>query len=117
MSTPYAAQTVAEIYQVIRDAIVNKRIIKGTYQGHAREMCPHVLGRNKRHQEQALFYQFAGSSSSGLGAVGSPNNWLTHSTSVPSNYSPTASRACLAPRRSKPRPYIGLPVYCRMAKS
>lgn len=65
MSSPYA---------LIRDAILNKRQVIAVYNGHLREMCPHVLGR-KHGREQALFYQFAGTSSSGLGPPGSGENW------------------------------------------
>ena len=63
-----------DAYAIIRDAILNKQQIVARYRGYAREMCPHVLG-TKDGREQALFYQFAGSSRSGLGADGSPNNW------------------------------------------
>ena len=35
------------------------------YTGHYREMCPHTIGL-KNNRPQALFYQFAGGSSSGL---------------------------------------------------
>ena len=103
MSTPYVAQTVAEIHQIIRDAIVNKRIIKGTYQGHAREMCPHVLGRNKQHQEQALFYQFGGSSSSGLSAAGSPNNWRCIPLAKLKDVSSEVGDWSTAPNHSRPQ--------------
>jgi len=61
-------------YQLIRDAILNKRQVLATYHGHRREMCPHVLG-TKRGSRHALFYQFGGSSSSGIGAIGSGLNW------------------------------------------
>lgn len=52
-------------YAIVRQAIIDKDQIVATYRGHCREMCPHVIGtKNGRHQ--ALFFQFAGSSSSGL---------------------------------------------------
>lgn len=54
------------VYQIVRDAIVNKRQIVGHYKDHQREMCPHCIGRGKDGQEMALFFQFAGGSSSGL---------------------------------------------------
>jgi len=62
-------------YMLIRDAILNKQIVKAVYKGHFREMCPHVLG-TKNGRRQCLFYQFGGSSSSG-GYIqpGSPANW------------------------------------------
>jgi hypothetical protein len=58
----------------LRDAILNKRQVLATYNGYYREMCPHVLGR-KRGRAQALFYQFGGTSSSGLAPAGSMDNW------------------------------------------
>lgn len=64
----------SETYTLIRDAILNKRQVIAVYNGHLREMCPHVLGK-KHGREQALFYQFGGTSSSGLGPPGSADNW------------------------------------------
>ena len=64
----------SHIFQMVREAIVNKAQIVATYRGYRREMCPHVLG-TKNGDEQALFYQFAGGSSSGLGPPQSPQNW------------------------------------------
>jgi hypothetical protein len=45
-----------------------------TYTGHRREMCPHVIGLTDGH-EQALFYQFGGTSSSGLVSQGARSSW------------------------------------------
>lgn len=53
-------------YDRIRDAIVSKKQVVATYNGHTREMCPHCIGLNKDGGEQALFFQFAGGSSKGL---------------------------------------------------
>ena len=61
-------------YDIVRDAIANKKIIVAEYQNHTREMCPHVIGL-KNGREQALFYQFGGHSSSGKIVAGSPSNW------------------------------------------
>lgn len=61
-------------YEIIRQAILDKDQILATYDGHKREMCPHVIGR-KHGRAQALFYQFGGSSNSGIGPAGSPGNW------------------------------------------
>lgn len=61
-------------YELVRDAIVNKRLISASNNGYHRELCPHVLG-TKNGRQQGLFYQFAGESSSGLEPDGSPNNW------------------------------------------
>ncbi|HEV2127092.1 MAG TPA: hypothetical protein VGR22_00560 [Thermomicrobiales bacterium] len=54
-----------DIYSRIRQAILDKHQIIATYRGHRRKRCPHVLG-TKGGRRQALFFQFAGSSSSGL---------------------------------------------------
>ncbi|TWH64751.1 hypothetical protein LX59_02098 [Azomonas agilis] len=62
------------VYEIVRNAIANKEIIIATYQNHVREMCPHVIGR-KNGREQALFYQFGGTSSSGPIVPDSPGNW------------------------------------------
>ena len=61
-------------YLMIRDAIIRMKIVEGYYDQRWRIMCPHAIG-TKRGREQALFYQFAGDSSSPLGAPGSPDNW------------------------------------------
>lgn len=66
--------TVVDKYSLIRQAIIDKDIVVATYHGYAREMCPHAIGYKKGRQK-ALLYQFAGGSSSGLGPIGSPDNW------------------------------------------
>lgn len=64
------------VYQLIRQAILEKQIVSGYYKGAQRIMCPHVLGRNKNGRYQALFYQFAGESTSRpIMPDGSPDNW------------------------------------------
>jgi hypothetical protein len=68
-------QTVEDIYQLLRTAVVNKRPIRGAYDGRDRWFCPHRLGRNHEGQLRALCYQYAGQSSSGLEAADSPANW------------------------------------------
>lgn len=65
----------SQAFGVIREAIQNRRQVIATYNGHRREMCPHVLGW-KNGREQALFYQFGGTSSSaGHMGSGDINNW------------------------------------------
>ena len=54
-----------DAYSLVRQAIIERKQIVATYNGHNREMCPHVIG-TKNGREQALFFQFAGSSSKGL---------------------------------------------------
>jgi hypothetical protein len=65
-------------YQLVRQAIAEKRQVVAYYDGLYREMCPHVIGWNKRGIEQVLFYQFAGESSRGIFPINSPQafqNW------------------------------------------
>jgi len=50
---------------VIVNAIQNKLVVTATYQGYQRIMCPHVIGY-KDGVLNALFFQFAGGSKSGL---------------------------------------------------
>jgi hypothetical protein len=67
-------QATNQVYQMIRQAILDKDIVVATYHGYVREMCPHILG-TKRGRLQSLMYQFAGESSHGLEPDGSPANW------------------------------------------
>ena len=55
-----------DTYNLIRQAILDKHQIVADYHGYRREMCPHAIG-TKNGREQALFFQFAGGSKSGLG--------------------------------------------------
>lgn len=54
-----------DTYAIVRQAIIDRQQIIATYDGHRREMTPHVIG-TKDGREQALFFQFAGGSNSGL---------------------------------------------------
>src|ERR1700686_2989959 len=58
-------QAVSEIYEVLRLAAFRRRAVSAIYDGRSRLLCPHVLGR-KSGRLHALFYQFGGSSNSGL---------------------------------------------------
>jgi hypothetical protein len=69
-----SSQTQDEIYNLIRQAIIDKNVVVATYRGHVREMCPHALGK-KHGRQRAFLYQFAGGSSSGLEPDGSWGNW------------------------------------------
>jgi len=64
----------SQAYMVIRDAIAKKQQVIATYKGHVREMCPHVIG-TKNGKEQALFYQFGGTSSSKAIVTWNEGNW------------------------------------------
>jgi hypothetical protein len=62
------------LFELLWDAIVKKRQIVTRYKGCPRVLCPHVLGY-KNGKEHCLFYQCGGTSNSGLGPVGSSQNW------------------------------------------
>jgi hypothetical protein len=62
------------VYELIRQAIIDKKIVRATYRRHERLMCPHTIGESQG-RKKALFYQFAGGSSSGLAPDGEPDNW------------------------------------------
>lgn len=61
-------------YDLLADAIKNKKNVHAYYKDYYREMCPHTLGY-KNGKQKCLLYQFAGESSSGLEPDGSPRNW------------------------------------------
>ena len=54
----------SDSYAVVRQAIIDKKQVVA-YEGGRREMCPHVIG-TKNGRRQALFFQFAGFTRSGL---------------------------------------------------
>jgi hypothetical protein len=78
-----------ERYSIVRRAILDRQQIVATYHGHRREMCPHVIG-TKDGSERALFFQFAGSSASGLPSGGEwrciPIDGLTDVSSRPGRW-------------------------------
>lgn len=53
-------------YALFRNAILAEQQVICTYEGRRRELCPHVLGTNKRGEEAVLAWQFAGESSGNL---------------------------------------------------
>jgi DMSO/TMAO reductase YedYZ molybdopterin-dependent catalytic subunit len=59
----------SEIFELIRQAIIERKQIHAVCGGCLREMCPHALGW-KNGREQALLYEFAGSEPDG-----SLKNW------------------------------------------
>ncbi len=68
-------QTVEEMYQLIWTATANKQPIRAIYKDLPRLFCPHRLGRNRLGQARVLCYQCGGESESGLGPIGSADNW------------------------------------------
>jgi hypothetical protein len=55
-------------YTVFRNAILREQQVICTYKGRHRELCPHIIGTNKRSQEAVLAWQFSGDVSSGTSA-------------------------------------------------
>jgi hypothetical protein len=53
-------------YTLFRNAILAEQQVVCTYEGRHRELCPHILGTNKRGEEVVLAWQFAGESSGKL---------------------------------------------------
>jgi hypothetical protein len=51
---------------IIRDAIINHKQITGRCNHYHREVCPHLLGKNKNNGWSMLGWQFGGSSSKAL---------------------------------------------------
>jgi len=49
-------------YTLFRNAILAEPQVVCTYEGRHRELCPHILGTNKRGEEAVLAWQFAGES-------------------------------------------------------
>jgi hypothetical protein len=54
-----------ENYDLVKQAIQEKKQIHANYRGYARQMCPHVIG-GKYGAARALFYQFGGQSNGDL---------------------------------------------------
>jgi hypothetical protein len=53
-------------YSLFRDAIRTERQVVCTYDSRFRELCPHIIGTNRRGEEVVLAWQFAGESSGKL---------------------------------------------------
>jgi hypothetical protein len=62
---PINARAVNEIYELLRLAAARRQPVRAIYDGLPRLLCPHVLGR-KSGRLHVFFYQFGGSSNSGL---------------------------------------------------
>lgn len=62
LETPMPSTT----YDLFRNAILNEQQVVCFYDSRARELCPHIIGANKRGEEVVLAWQFAGESSGPL---------------------------------------------------
>jgi hypothetical protein len=68
-------QMVEDMYGLIWTAVANRQPISAIYKERHRLFCPHRLGRNRLGQPRVLCYQYGGDSESGLGPMGSAENW------------------------------------------
>ena len=53
-------------YALFRTAILTEQQVVCVYDGRPRELCPHIIGRNKSGEQVVLAWQFAGESSGPL---------------------------------------------------
>src|SRR6195256_2204573 len=53
-------------YHLFRNALLGEQQVICSYDGRFRELCPHIIGTNKRGEEVILAWQFAGQSSGKL---------------------------------------------------
>jgi hypothetical protein len=53
------------IYALVRQGVLERKIVSAVYDNFFRQMCPHVLGW-KAGKEHGLFFQFGGGSKKGL---------------------------------------------------
>jgi hypothetical protein len=61
--------TSSSTYSLVRQALLERKLVSAIYRELLREMCPHVLGW-KAGKEHCLFFQFAGDSKKGLSPEG-----------------------------------------------
>ena len=50
-------------YTLFRNAILGEQQVVCLYDGRVRELCPHIIGTNRRGEEVVLAWQFGGESS------------------------------------------------------
>ncbi|MBR1120810.1 hypothetical protein JQ628_04720 [Bradyrhizobium lablabi] len=53
-------------YALFYDAILREKQVVCTYDGRRRELCPHIIGKNRNGEDVVLAWQFGGSSSGRL---------------------------------------------------
>jgi hypothetical protein len=71
---PSTPRSVMNVYALLRHAVLNKQVVVGTYRGHRREFCPHILG-SWEGEPRVFVYQFSGGSERGIEPGGSNENW------------------------------------------
>jgi hypothetical protein len=98
----------SQTYQLVRQAIIERKAISATYNGAHREMCPHVLG-TKLGKPQGLFYQYGGASNSRpIQPDGSPNNWRCIEIGKLSSVTLIDTVWHTAPNHSRPSTCVGI---------
>ena len=60
----------SDAFELVKRAIIEKKVISAVYHDRRRELCPHALGW-KAEREHALFFQIGGDSAKGLAVAGS----------------------------------------------
>jgi hypothetical protein len=60
----------SETFELVKQAIAERKVISAIYHDLRRELCPHVLGW-KAEREHALSFQVGGDSVKGLASTGS----------------------------------------------
>jgi hypothetical protein len=99
-------QTVEDIYQLVKTAVVGRQPIEAVYDGYHRLLCPHRLGRNKDGEFRVLCYQYGGQSRSGLQPAGSAANWRCIVVEKLGNVKLLTDRWRTAPNHSRPQTCI-----------
>src|ERR1700692_767834 len=61
-SAPMPSRT----YSLFRNAILAEQQVVCRYDGRVRELCPHIIGANRKGEEVVLAWQFGGKSSGRL---------------------------------------------------
>jgi hypothetical protein len=64
-----SATSRSDAFELVKQAILEKKLVSAVYHERRRELCPHVLGW-KADREHALFFQIGGESAKGLAAEG-----------------------------------------------
>ncbi len=105
---PIRKQSYEQIYVLLKTAIIERSCISLRYQAHLRLMCPYILGRTSDGRPQLLAYQYGGESSSGLGKVGSPDNWRCVAVEKLSDVKLIAGRWITPPGHAQPQSCVAV---------
>ena len=87
------------VYKIIKNAIENSKCVTLTFDGYKRNLAPHILG-SKKGEKSCLFYQYSGSSKSGL-SKNIEENWRCLPISKIKNIEINSDEFVSAPNYSK----------------